>query len=347
MEVTSTRPDQGISAARRAGIGVGVAVGCSGVAFGAAAVTAGLDVAQACVLSLFAFTGASQFALAGTVAGGGDLVAGTAGALLLGARNSLYGLRLAGPLGVRGLRRLATAHAVIDETTAVATAQLADARLDAVRDEPAPPAAAHADSGDDPSRHGAARADSAHLAPAAHTDVRTGPSPDGTARADHTASAHRTPADTSHADDRTGPSLDGAARSGRPAERARVHARTGDADDDAANRRARAGFYTTFVCLYLAWNATTLLGAVGTSRMADPAVLGLDAVGPACFLALLWPRLTANGAGRLRAVAVAGAAIALLATPVLPPGIPVLLAAIAALPAILRRPLLAGRRAAS
>ena len=40
------------------------------MAFGAAAVTAGLDVLQACVLSLFAFTGASQFALAGAIAGG-------------------------------------------------------------------------------------------------------------------------------------------------------------------------------------------------------------------------------------------------------------------------------------
>ncbi|WP_449066766.1 AzlC family ABC transporter permease, partial [Planomonospora algeriensis] len=61
------------SSAIRDGLGVGIAVGLSGLAFGAAAVTAGLSVAQACVLSLFAFTGASQFALAGVVAGGGSL----------------------------------------------------------------------------------------------------------------------------------------------------------------------------------------------------------------------------------------------------------------------------------
>ncbi|MFD0890658.1 AzlC family ABC transporter permease, partial [Streptosporangium algeriense] len=111
------------SSATRDGLGVGIAVGLSGVAFGASAVTAGLSVAQACALSLFAFTGASQFALAGVIAGGGNLVAGTAGALLLGARNSLYGLRMADVLGARGGARFVTAHGVIDETTAVALAQ--------------------------------------------------------------------------------------------------------------------------------------------------------------------------------------------------------------------------------
>ena len=86
----------------RDGLALGVAVGTSGLAFGAAAVGSGLTVAQACVLSLLAFTGASQFALAGAVAAGGGLAAGTASAILLGSRNTLYGLRLAGLLRVRG-----------------------------------------------------------------------------------------------------------------------------------------------------------------------------------------------------------------------------------------------------
>ncbi|MDA0567057.1 AzlC family ABC transporter permease [Streptomonospora sp. S1-112] len=109
---------------------MGIAVGLSGLAFGAAAVTAGLSVAQACVLSLLAFTGASQFALVGVIAGGGSLAAGAAGALLLGARNTLYGLRLADLLPWRGPRRLLAAHGVIDETFAGAIAQRtpADAR---------------------------------------------------------------------------------------------------------------------------------------------------------------------------------------------------------------------------
>ncbi|GAA3426434.1 AzlC family ABC transporter permease [Streptosporangium nondiastaticum] len=219
------------SSAVRDGLGVGIAVGLAGLAFGAAAATAGLTVAQACALSVFAFTGASQFALVGVVAGGGSLVAGTAGALLLGARNGLYGLRMADILGVRGWRRLPVAHGVIDETTAVSLAQ-----------------------------------------------------PDA--------------------------------------------------------RAARTGFFVTFATLYLTWNATTLLGAAGVSRLADPDVLGLDAVGPATFLAILWPRLTGGGPDvrTLRLIAGGGAAAALATTPFTPPGVPVLIAAAAVLAVVLRRP---------
>ncbi|MFB9802821.1 AzlC family ABC transporter permease [Streptomonospora salina] len=107
----------------RDGLGLGIAVGLSGTAFGAAAVTAGLSVPQACVLSLLAFTGASQFALVGVIAGGGGLAAGAAGALLLGSRNTLYGLRMADLLPWRGPRRLLAAHGIIDETAAGALAQ--------------------------------------------------------------------------------------------------------------------------------------------------------------------------------------------------------------------------------
>lgn len=219
------------SSAIRDGLGVGIAVGLAGLAFGATAVTSGLSVAQACVLSLFAFTGASQFAMVGVVAGGGNLVAGTAGALLLGIRNGLYGLRMADLLGARGRRRFPMAHGVIDETAAVALAQ-----------------------------------------------------PD--------------------------------------------------------RESARTGFLVTFASLYLTWNATTLAGAAGTSWVADPALLGLDVVGPATFLAILWPRLTGGGAETrtLRLIAAGGAAVALAATPFTPPGVPVLIAAVAVLAVILRRP---------
>jgi predicted branched-subunit amino acid permease len=60
----------------------------------------------------------------------------------------------------------------------------------------------------------------------------------------------------------------------------------------------------------------------------DPATLGLDAAIPAGFVALLWPRLVDR---TTRAVAVAGAAVALLLTPVLRPGLPVLAAGLVAL----------------
>lgn len=101
-------------------LGVGVATGAYGVSFGAIAVASGLSVAQACVLSLLVFTGASQFALVGVVASGGAPLSGAATALLLGSRNTLYGLKLAGLLRLTGVRRLLAAHLVIDESTAMA-----------------------------------------------------------------------------------------------------------------------------------------------------------------------------------------------------------------------------------
>ena len=211
----------------RDGVALGLAVGVSGLAFGAAAVSSGLSTWQACVLSLLAFTGASQFALAGVIAGGGSLVAGTAGAILLGSRNALYGLRLSDVLRPRGPRRFLTALGVIDETTAVTLAQ-----------------------------------------------------------------------------------------------------------PDPAS--ARTAFTATFVCLYLTWNLATLGGALGAGRIGSPQAFGLDVVGPAAFLALIWPRLKSGRTEQL--VALAGAGIALGLTPVLPVGVPVILAATAALAGALASP---------
>jgi len=101
------------------GVAVGIATGAYGVSFGAVAVAGGLSVLQACVLSLLMFTGASQFALVGVLAGGGSPVSGAATALLLGTRNTLYGLRLAPLLRWRGWRRAVAAQLVIDESTAM------------------------------------------------------------------------------------------------------------------------------------------------------------------------------------------------------------------------------------
>src|SRR5215217_8321865 len=60
------------------------------------------------------FTGASQFAFVGLIGGGAPAAVGTA--LLLGARNGLYGLRLAPFLRPRPL----AAQFVIDESAAMA-----------------------------------------------------------------------------------------------------------------------------------------------------------------------------------------------------------------------------------
>lgn len=103
----------------RDSLGVGLATGTYGVSFGAVAVATGLSVAQTCALSLVMFTGASQFALVGVLAAGGAPVSGALTALLLGTRNTLYGLRLASLLSLTGWRRLLGAQVLIDESTAM------------------------------------------------------------------------------------------------------------------------------------------------------------------------------------------------------------------------------------
>lgn len=207
----------------RDAVGIGVAVGAYGLSFGAAAVAAGLSVLQACALSLLVFTGASQFALVGVLGAGGGAVAAVAGALLLGTRNTLYAVRLADLLRLRGLRRVVAAQLTIDESTAMASA--------------APPG------------------------------------------------------------------LSGLA------------------------------FWATGASVYVLWNLATLLGALGAG-VVDVRALGLDAAVGAAFLGLL--ALQVHDRTALR-VAVAGAALAALAVPLAPPGVPVLLAGLAVLPVVLRR----------
>ncbi|ARF57764.1 AzlC family ABC transporter permease [Streptomyces gilvosporeus] len=220
------RPD---SAVIRDALGVGIAVGLSGFAFGVTSAGAGLTVLQTCALSLLVFTGASQFALVGALAAGGSPLTAAAGAFFLGIRNAFYGLRLSALLDLRaGVRPLA-AHWVIDETTAVTLAQ-----------------------------------------------------------------------------------------SGR--------------------RGARLGFTVTGLSLYALWNLTTLGGALGAEALGDTAAWGLDAAGPAVFLALLAPMLTTAVE---RATAGLAVLLLLVTLPVLPAGVPVLVSALAA-PAVL---LVQGRRA--
>src|SRR4051794_20189523 len=103
----------------RDGLGVGIATGAYGVSFGPVSVAAGLSVLQTCALSLLMFTGASQFAFVGVLASGGAPLSGTLTALLLGTRNTLYGLRLAPLLAWRGVRRGTAAQLLIDESTAM------------------------------------------------------------------------------------------------------------------------------------------------------------------------------------------------------------------------------------
>ncbi|WP_406730850.1 AzlC family ABC transporter permease [Streptomyces sp. NBC_01794] len=213
------KPD---SAVVRDALGVGIAVGLSGFAFGVTSAGSGLSLLQTCALSLLVFTGASQFALVGAIAAGGNPLAAAAGAFFLGVRNTFYGLRLSQLLALPRFVRPFAAHWVIDETTAVALAQ--------------------------PTR-----------------------------------------------------------------------------------RAVRLGFTVTGLTLYVLWNLTTLLGALGAEAIGDTNAWGLDAAGPAVFLALLAPMLRTTTE---RAVAGLAVILGLGFLPVLPAGVPVLVAALAA-PAVL------------
>ncbi|MEV6105946.1 AzlC family ABC transporter permease [Streptomyces sp. NPDC051940] len=221
VEEDRPAPDADRRAIRDA-LGVGIAVGLSGFAFGVTAAGSGISTLQTCLLSLLVFTGASQFALVGALAAGGNPYTAAAGAFFLGVRNCFYGLRLAPLLQFPGRVRPLAAQWVIDETTAVSITQ--------------------------PTR-----------------------------------------------------------------------------------RTARVGFVVTGLTLYVIWNLTTLLGALGASALGDPNAWGLDAAGPACFLALLAPMLKT---GTERTVAGLAVLLGLGFLPVLPAGVPVLVAALAA-PAVL------------
>ena len=210
------------SATVRDSLGLGLAVGLYGAAFGAAADAAGLDVWQAMTLSALMFTGASQFAMVGVLGAGGSALAAVGSALLLGTRNTVYGVRLLPLLAPRGLRRFTTAHWVIDETTALAVS----------------------------------------------------------------------------------------------------------APDRAL---ARLAFLVGGGSIFLLWNVTTLGGALGAAALGGAAKAALDAVVPAAFLALLWPRLRRPfpEAAVQRRVALGGAVVALVLTPFVPPGVQVIAAVVA------------------
>jgi predicted branched-subunit amino acid permease len=111
--------------AARQGLAVALATSAYGISFGALATTAGLDVWQTCVLSLFMFTGGSQFAFVGVIGAGGvaAIPAAIASSALLGLRNAAYAMRMSPVIGRGFWRRAAAAPFTIDESTAVSLAQ--------------------------------------------------------------------------------------------------------------------------------------------------------------------------------------------------------------------------------
>lgn len=87
--------------------------------------------------------------------------------------------------------------------------------------------------------------------------------------------------------------------------------------------RRRTAYWLCGAGLFTAWNLGVVAGAFGGRAVGDTDAFGLDAAFPAVLLALLLPSL--DRAGNRRA-ALAGVAVALVTTPFLPAGLPVLLA---------------------
>jgi predicted branched-subunit amino acid permease len=85
---------------------------------------------------------------------------------------------------------------------------------------------------------------------------------------------------------------------------------------------------------YVTWVGGTAAGALWGDVVGDPNALGLDAIFPAFFFGLLLNELRSR---RARGVAALGNGLALVLVPFTPPGVPVLVASLAALVGLTRR----------
>jgi predicted branched-subunit amino acid permease len=94
--------------------------------------------------------------------------------------------------------------------------------------------------------------------------------------------------------------------------------------DPAEQRR---GFWAAGIGVYLLWNLFTAVGALAGSGLGDPKQWGLDGAAVAAFLALLWPRLKGREPIAIAAVC---AVATVVAVPLVPAGVPILVAAVVA-----------------
>ena len=86
----------------------------------------------------------------------------------------------------------------------------------------------------------------------------------------------------------------------------------------------KTGFWWTAILLYSGWNAMTLVGALLGDVLGDVRTWGLDAAAAAAFLGLLWPRLNR---GEPIAVGLGSGVLTVVLVPVLPAGVPLVIAA--------------------
>ena len=104
-------------------LGLGFAVFAFGLSFGVLCIDAGGSVPKAMAMSLFVFTGASQFSSVSVIAAGGSAVSAIVAALILASRNAVYGVAVAPSLRGSLPYRLFASQFTIDETTGMTLAQ--------------------------------------------------------------------------------------------------------------------------------------------------------------------------------------------------------------------------------
>ncbi|WP_075733451.1 AzlC family ABC transporter permease [Streptomyces acidiscabies] len=88
--------------------------------------------------------------------------------------------------------------------------------------------------------------------------------------------------------------------------------------------RRRTAFWTSGLALFAVWNTAVVIGALAGQALGDTSRYGLDAAFPAILAALVVPTLRKDS--RVRRPVALGAVLALAATPLLPTGVPVLVA---------------------
>jgi 4-azaleucine resistance transporter AzlC len=107
---------------------------------------------------------------------------------------------------------------------------------------------------------------------------------------------------------------------------------TAMAVSEAPSGHAARGFWLTALSVYVLWNVSTVIGALVGNALGSPATSGLDVAGPAAFIALLAPQLRT---ARMRLVALASGAIALVTVPIVPVGAPILIGGLTAVALLL------------
>jgi branched chain amino acid efflux pump len=102
---------------------VTAAVAPFGIVFGAAAATAGLTLLEAIGFSVLVFGGSSQFAAVEILGDGGSVASAAIAGLLLNVRSLAFGVIMAPALAGAWWQRAWMSQLMIDESTAVGTAQ--------------------------------------------------------------------------------------------------------------------------------------------------------------------------------------------------------------------------------